>query len=132
MRRFSFQESKCQEERGSSLTVVAAVCYQTAVRGVLISLTHIVLNIYVELNNFLHSVKWGWRVLKLEYAQFLLICFEEYLQGSGVIRYFVFVRMEIRSTFTVAIGPIASATSAMFLKLVSYKSFPTSFLLGYK
>lgn len=50
--------------------------------------------------------------------QFLLICFEVYLQGSGVIQYFVFVWMEIRSTSTVAIHPIVSATSAMFLKLV--------------
>lgn len=34
---------------GNSVTVVAAVIYQTAVRGVLIASTHIVLNIYVEL-----------------------------------------------------------------------------------
>lgn len=71
-------------------------------------------------------------MLKLKYAQFLLICFEVYLQGSGVIQYFVSIWMEIRSTSTVAIGPIASATSAMFLNSVSYESFPTSFLLGYK
>lgn len=71
-------------------------------------------------------------MLKLEYAQFLLICFEVYLQGSGVIQYFVFVWVEIRSTSTVVIGPIASAVSAMFLKLVSYNSFPTSFFIDYK
>lgn len=49
-----------------------------------------------------------------------------------MIQYFVLVWMEIRSASTVAIGPIVSATSAMFLKLVSYKYFPTSLFVGYK
>lgn len=49
-----------------------------------------------------------------------------------MIQYFVLVWMEIRSASTVAIGPIESAMSAMFLKLVNYKSFPTSLFVDYK
>lgn len=48
-----------------------------------------------------------------------------------MIQYFVLLWMEIRFASTVAIGPIVSAMSAMFLKLVNYKSFPASLFVGY-
>lgn len=127
-----FKSWKVGRGGGSRLAIVAAVgC--TAVRGALVLLTHVVWNIYVELNKWLlHSVKWGEGVLKLEYAQFLLICFEVYLQGSGVIQYLLLLWMKTGFASTVAIAPTASATSAVFLTSVSYKSLPTSFFIDHK
>lgn len=66
----------------------------------------------------------GEGMLKLEYAQLLLICFEVYLQGIRGDSVFCIGMDGNQVCFhSCHCGPIVSATSAMFLKLLSYKSF---------
>lgn len=47
---FGFKSQNVRRKEGEGLTGVAAASCRAAVRGVLISLTHVVLNIYVGLN----------------------------------------------------------------------------------
>lgn len=73
----------------------------------------------------------GEGMLKLEYAQFLLICFEVYLQGIRGDSVFCIGMDGNQVCFHSCHWPHCVSHECHVFK-VSYKSFPTTFFIDYK